>query len=73
MARDSLFLHGIGEKGNGTTDLIKVLKNGPPKLVAAGKKIPAIIIAPQSNDGWFYPEFIGGMREDGSTHVINET
>jgi len=31
-----LFIHGIGELGNGTTDLPLVLRNGPPKLIAQG-------------------------------------
>ncbi|HYP86618.1 MAG TPA: hypothetical protein VEQ59_00655 [Polyangiaceae bacterium] len=30
-----VFRHGIGENGNGTTDLVKVKANGPPKLIAA--------------------------------------
>ena len=28
-----LFLHGSGERGNGTTDLEKNKKHGPPKLI----------------------------------------
>jgi predicted esterase len=28
------FFHGVGENGNGTTDLSKVLVNGPPKLIS---------------------------------------
>ena len=31
-----VFLHGSGEKGNGTSDLSRVLANGPPKLISAG-------------------------------------
>jgi parallel beta-helix repeat protein len=31
-----IFIHGIGELGNGTTDLPNVLKNGVPKLIANG-------------------------------------
>ena len=31
-----LFIHGIGELGNGTTDLPLVLRNGPPKLISQG-------------------------------------
>jgi predicted esterase len=30
-----IFRHGIGENGNGTTDLQKVLVHGPPKLIEA--------------------------------------
>ena len=51
-----IFLHGIGERGNGTSDLHKVKKNGPPKYVeqghdmsfdANGKKESFIVISPQ--------------------------
>jgi len=31
-----IFLHGIGERGNGTTDLPKVLSNGIPKYINSG-------------------------------------
>src|SRR5579863_5896822 len=47
-----IFLHGSGERGN---DLQKVKMHGPPKLVAAGKKFPFILISPQAKneeDGW---------------------
>jgi predicted peptidase len=39
-----LFLHGAGERG---TDLALVARHGPPKLVAAGKDLPFIIVSPQ--------------------------
>jgi predicted peptidase len=32
-----IFRHGIGENGNGTTELIKVKANGPPKLIEANQ------------------------------------
>lgn len=32
-----IFRHGIGENGNGTTELQKVLVNGPPKLIQANQ------------------------------------
>jgi predicted peptidase len=48
-----LFLHGSGERG---TDLEKVKKHGPPKLVAAGKDLPFIVVSPQASPeakrGW---------------------
>ncbi|WP_044401010.1 T9SS type A sorting domain-containing protein [Lacinutrix sp. Hel_I_90] len=50
-----LFYHGLGEKGNGTTELYKVLANGPPKLIEQGSDFEAIIISPQSASGWFSP------------------
>ncbi len=48
-----IFLHGGGEKGDGTNTasvLNKVLQNGPPKLIKAGTwdpKYPMIVISPQ--------------------------
>lgn len=50
-----IFLHGSGEKGNGTTELNRVLVHGPPKLVKNGRALPFIIISPQlpsSQGGW---------------------
>jgi predicted peptidase len=46
-----LFLHGAGERGD---DLELLKKNGPPKLIAAGKDIPAIVVSPQcpTNQWW---------------------
>ncbi|VXC28164.1 conserved exported hypothetical protein [Flavobacterium sp. 9AF] len=48
-----IFYHGIGEKGNGTTDLYKVLTNGTPKQIQQGMHFPAIVISPQKGSGWF--------------------
>ncbi|WP_395730135.1 prolyl oligopeptidase family serine peptidase [Prosthecobacter sp.] len=39
-----VFLHGSGERG---TDLELIKKHGPPKLVAAGQKFPAIVASLQ--------------------------
>jgi dienelactone hydrolase len=57
-----IFIHGIGELGNGTTDLYKVLRNGPPKLidqhqfpdsfVVGGKTFSFIVISPQLNTNY---------------------
>jgi predicted peptidase len=46
-----LFLHGAGERGS---DLNKVKAHGPPKLVAAGKEFPFILVSPQcpENERW---------------------
>ena len=48
-----LFLHGAGERGN---DLQKVKVHGPPKLIAAGKKFPFIVVSPQCREEmWWEP------------------
>src|SRR6478609_1699347 len=31
-----IFLHGLGEKGNGTTDIWRVAANGVPKIINGG-------------------------------------
>ena len=43
-----IFLHGSGERGN---DLELVKKHGPPKLIAAGQKFPAVIASLQCESG----------------------
>ncbi len=46
-----LFLHGAGERGS---DLERVKLHGPPKLIAAGQSIPAIVVSPQCpQDQWW--------------------
>lgn len=48
-----LFLHGAGERG---TDINKVKIHGPPKLIAAGKEFPCIVVSPQCpSDKWWQP------------------
>jgi predicted peptidase len=48
-----LFLHGAGERGD---DLELVKKHGPPKLIAAGKQFPFIVVSPQCPKGrWWQP------------------
>ncbi len=47
-----LFLHGLGEQGNGTTELGDVTVHGPPKLINAGASFPAIVVSPQSPVWW---------------------
>lgn len=46
-----IFLHGSGERG---ADLDKVKIHGPPKLIAAGRKFPAVIASLQcpENELW---------------------
>ena len=43
-----VFLHGSGERGS---QVEQVMRHGPPKLIAAGKAIPAIVISPQCPHG----------------------
>jgi predicted peptidase len=43
-----LFLHGAGERGS---DLEKVKKHGPPKIVDKQKDFPFIVVSPQCPEG----------------------
>lgn len=52
-----LFLHGAGERGD---DVSKVAKHGPPKLIKAGKDLPAVVVSPQCPAGqWWSAENAG--------------
>ncbi|HEY3403398.1 MAG TPA: alpha/beta hydrolase-fold protein [Ohtaekwangia sp.] len=77
-----VFLHGKGERGNGTTDLGRVLNTGIPNLIKnnqwKGKtKYPMIVVSPQyhpvdgkgadNNWGEYHPEELKGFIE----HVVN--
>jgi dienelactone hydrolase len=43
-----VFFHGIGERGDGSTELNRVLKWGPPQLINDNvRQFPAIVISPQ--------------------------
>jgi predicted peptidase len=57
-----LFLHGAGERGD---DLDLVKKHGPPKLIAAGKDFPFIVVSPQCPNGrWWQPFELMAMVDD---------
>lgn len=48
-------LPGSDEKGNGTTELNRVLAEGPPKLITLGRNFPFIVVTaqlPGSQVGW---------------------
>jgi predicted peptidase len=53
-----LFLHGAGERGS---DLAVVKKHGPPKLIAAGKDLPAIVVSPQCPANQWWTDYVDGL------------
>jgi predicted peptidase len=53
-----LFLHGAGERGD---DVMLVAKHGPPKLIAAGKDIPAIVVSPQCPANQWWTDHLEGL------------
>jgi predicted peptidase len=57
-----LFLHGAGERGN---DLERVTVHGPPKLIAAGKDFPFIVVSPQCpTDQWWQPVELTALLDE---------
>jgi predicted peptidase len=56
-----LFLHGAGESG---ADLSKVKKHGPPKLIAAGKDLPFIVVSPQSRRFGWQAQTLNALLDD---------
>lgn len=56
-----LFLHGSGEMG---TDIEKVKKHGPPKLIAEGKQFPFIVVSPQASSRGWQPDVLKAMLQD---------
>lgn len=65
-----LFLHGAGERGD-NLDLVKV--HGPPKLIAAGKEFPFIVVSPQcpKDRNWESLELIALIDEVSKTHKVD--
>jgi predicted esterase len=56
-----LFLHGAGERGD---DLDKVKIHGPPKMAAAGKEFPFIVVSPQcKSKRWWEPISLGALLD----------
>ncbi len=57
-----LFLHGAGERGS---DLERVKLHGPPKLIAAGKEFPFIVVSPQCpGDRWWKPDDLSALLDE---------
>ena len=57
-----LFLHGAGERG---TELDKVKVHGPPKLIAAGKEFPFIVVSPQCPpEQWWNIDVLLALLDD---------
>jgi len=57
-----LFLHGAGERGD---NLERVKVHGPPKLIAAGKQFPFIVVSPQCPaNRWWQPEDLTALLDE---------
>ncbi len=66
-----LFMHGIGERGNGTTELSKVATLGPALHAKNGYQFPFILISPQlkSNFNTWPPWYIDTVLEYVKTYL----
>jgi len=58
-----IFLHGVGEVGDGTSQLSIILRTGLPHLLQNGKVLPFVIIMPQANQQWWDPGQVDQMYE----------
>lgn len=58
-----VFLHGAGERGNGTTDLEKLKTHALPKYISEGKEFPAIILAPQCPEGVVWNNLVFALKK----------
>jgi len=56
-----VFLHGAGEVGD---ELSRLQRHGPPKLAAAGRKFPFILVAPQSPHLLWNPIEVNAFTEE---------
>jgi predicted peptidase len=57
-----LFLHGAGERGE---DLDRVKVHGPPKLIAAGKEFPFVVVSPQCpSDKWWQAHELSALVDE---------
>ena len=67
-----LFLHGAGERGS---DLEKVTKHGPPKLIKQGKQFPFVVISPQCpKDSWWDANALDAMLDKIiESHAVDES
>ena len=57
-----VFLHGAGERG---ADLNQLKRHGPTRLIAEGKKFPAIVVAPQCKPEQIWnPHGVKGLADE---------
>jgi pimeloyl-ACP methyl ester carboxylesterase len=65
-----VFLHGAGERGG---DIEKVKSWGPPKLAAAGKAFPFVVVSPQCPEGehWLPAEVMGLVDEVSAKYRVD--
>src|SRR5687768_5656425 len=79
-----IFLHGIGERGNGTTELSRVLANGIPTYIYDGHPMryfwngkweTFIVLSPQlsASYGYWANQYISGMLQHAKSNLRIDT
>jgi hypothetical protein len=79
-----IFLHGIGERGNGTTQLSSVLNNGTPKFINDGHPMrfywngrwqTFLVLTPQLSTGygWWQPFYVDEMINYAKANLAIDT
>ncbi len=79
-----IFLHGIGERGNGTTELSRVLANGIPRYIDGGHPMrffwngkweTFIVLSPQLNAsyGYWANQYISAMLQHAKSNLRIDT
>lgn len=58
-----VFLHGVGERGNGKEELEKLTSQGLPKYIQSGKNYPAVILMPQCPQGMVWNNIVFALKE----------
>ncbi|MGI6279334.1 MAG: alpha/beta hydrolase-fold protein [Acutalibacteraceae bacterium] len=58
-----VFLHGSGERGNGTTDLPLVNKNALPRYICEGSEYPAFVLCPQCPTGFVWNNLVIPLKQ----------
>lgn len=58
-----IFLHGVGEVGNGGSQLSTILRTGLPQVIQKGKNLPFVVIMPQATFQWWDVNAIDQLYE----------
>lgn len=57
-----VFLHGAGERGNGTDQLDRVKKHGIPQYISNGAEYPAYVLCPQCPENMIWNNIVFSLK-----------
>ena len=69
-----LFLHGAGERGDGSEEELRILeKNALPRYAGEGKEYPFILICPQCHENFVWNNMVVSLKKlvDGVVEIYN--